>query len=59
MFEPLTQLEFQLPCSEVSAAWLGARLSFREGSAPLGDIPDTNWTTVLCKGMARLLAEEA
>jgi protoporphyrinogen oxidase len=57
VFEPLTQLKFQLPCSEVSAAWLGARLSFREGSAPLGYIPRTNWTTVLCRGMARLLAE--
>jgi protoporphyrinogen oxidase len=57
VFEPLTQLKFQLPCSEVSAAWLGARLSFREGSAPLGYIPRTNWTTVLCQGMARLLAD--
>ena len=58
IFEPLTQLKFQLPCSEVSAAWLGVRLSFREGSAPLGYIPRTNWTTVLCKGMARCLDEE-
>jgi protoporphyrinogen oxidase len=55
IFEPLTRLKFQLPCSEVSAAWLGARLSFREGSAPFGYIPRTNWTTVLCRGMARLL----
>lgn len=58
VFEPLTQLKYQLPCSEVSAAWLGARLSFREGSAPLGYIPDTNWTTVLCKGVERALAAE-
>lgn len=58
VFEPLTQLKFQLPCSEVSAAWLGARLSFREGSAPFGYIPKTNWTTVLCRGMARLLGDE-
>jgi protoporphyrinogen oxidase len=58
IFEPLTRLKFQLPCSEVSAAWLGARLSFREGSAPLGYIPRTNWTTVLCKGVARLLADQ-
>ncbi len=57
MFEPLTRLKYQLPCSEVSAAWLGARLSFREGSAPLGYIPATNWTTVLCRGVERALAE--
>jgi protoporphyrinogen oxidase len=59
IFEPLTQLKFQLPCSKVSAAWLGARLSFREGSAPFGYIPQTNWTTVLCRGVARCLGEEA
>jgi protoporphyrinogen oxidase len=58
IFEPLAQLKFQLPCSEVSAAWLGARLSFREGSAPLGYIPGTNWTTVLCQGVARCLDAE-
>jgi protoporphyrinogen oxidase len=58
IFEPLTQLKFQLPCSEVSAAWLGVRLSFREGSAPFGYIPSANWTTLLCKGMTRCLMEE-
>jgi protoporphyrinogen oxidase len=58
IFEPLTRLKFQLPCSEVSAAWLGTRLSFREGSAPFGYIPETNWTTVLCKGVAKLLDRE-
>jgi protoporphyrinogen oxidase len=57
LFEPLTQLKFELPCSEVSGAWLGARLHFREGSAALGYIPGTNWTQVLCAGMARLLEE--
>lgn len=57
LFERLTRLKFELPCSEVSGAWLGARLHFREGSAPLGYIPDANWTKVLCDGVARLLAE--
>lgn len=56
IFEDLTRLKFELPCSEVSGAWLGARLHFREGSAPLGYIPGANWTKVLCDGMARLLA---
>ncbi len=54
LFEPLTRLKFDLPCSEVSAAWLGARLYHREGAAPLGYIPGTNWTRVLCEGLARL-----
>ncbi len=57
LFEPLTRLRFELPCSEVSGAWLGARLHHREGSAALGYIPGTNWTEVLCSGMARLLNE--
>jgi protoporphyrinogen oxidase len=57
IFEDLTRLKFELPCSEVSGAWLGARLHFREGSAPLGYIPGANWTKVLCDGLARLLGE--
>jgi protoporphyrinogen oxidase len=57
LFEPLTQLKFQLPCSQVSGAWLGARLHYREGSEALGYIPDTNWTQVLCAGVATLLAK--
>jgi protoporphyrinogen oxidase len=58
LFERLTRLKFELPCEEVSGAWLGARLYFREGSAPFGCIPCANWTKVLCDGVARLLAEE-
>jgi protoporphyrinogen oxidase len=55
LFERLTQLKFELPCEEVSGAWLGARLHYREGSAPLGYIPGANWTKVLCDGVTRLL----
>jgi protoporphyrinogen oxidase len=58
LFERLTRLKFELPCAEVSGAWLGARLHFREGSAPLGYIPDANWTKVLCDGVTRLLADQ-
>lgn len=58
LFERLTRLKFELPCDEVSGAWLGARLYFREGSAPLGYIPDANWTKILCDGVTRLLAAE-
>lgn len=57
LFEPLTRLKFQLPCAEVSGAWLGARLHFREGSAPLGYIPRHNWTRVLCDGVTRLVRD--
>lgn len=57
LFEPLTRLKFELPCEEVSGAWLGARLHHREGSAALGYIPGANWTKVLCEGVTRLVAE--
>ena len=57
LFEPLTRLKFGLSCSEVSGAWLGTRLYYREGTAPLGYIPGTNWTNVLCTGLTRLLQE--
>jgi len=57
IFERLTRLKFELPCEEVSGAWLGARLRYREGSAPLGYMPGANWTKVLCDGVTRLLAE--
>jgi protoporphyrinogen oxidase len=57
LFERLTQLKFELPCSEVSGAWLGARLHYREGSAPLGYIPGANWTKALCDGVTRLLEQ--
>ena len=56
LFEPLTHIKFGLPCSEVSGAWLGARLHHREGSAPLGCIPGASWTEVLCQGLADHLA---
>jgi protoporphyrinogen oxidase len=58
IFERLTRLKFELPCDEVSGAWLGARLRYREGSAPLGYIPGANWTKVLCDGVGRLLEEQ-
>src|SRR5262249_16534716 len=55
LFEPLTRLKFELPCRAVSAAWMGERLRYREGSLPLGYIPGANWTTVLCEGVTRLV----
>jgi protoporphyrinogen oxidase len=58
IFEPLARLKFELPASEVSGAWLGARLHYREGSAPFGYIPNTTWTKALCDGVTRLLADE-
>jgi protoporphyrinogen oxidase len=55
IFEPLCRLKFECDASEVSAAWLGARLHFREGAAPLGYMPHCNWTRVLCDGMGELV----
>jgi len=57
LFEPLTRLKFELPCEEVSGAWLGARLHHREGSAALGYIQGANWTKVLCEGVTRMVTE--
>lgn len=57
LFERLCRLKFELPCDQISGAWLGARLHFREGSAPLGYIPMANWTKVLCDGVTQLLAD--
>ncbi len=57
IFEPLARLRFEVSCDELSAAWLGARLHHREGSAPLGYIPQANWTKVLCDGVSRLVEE--
>jgi len=57
IFERLSRLKFRRSCAEISGAWLGARLHFREGSSPLGYIPGTNWTKVLCDGLATLLRE--
>jgi len=58
LFESLCRLKFDRPAEEVSGAWLGARLHYREGSAPLGYIPGTNWTKTLCEGLARSLMEQ-
>jgi len=55
IFEPLARLKFERPSAELSAAWLGARLHFREGSSPLGFIPGANWTKVLCDGLTERL----
>ncbi len=57
LFEPLTRIKFDLPCDQVSGAWLGARLHHREGSAPLGYIAGANWTQRLTNGLERLLCE--
>ena len=55
IFEPLARLRFDRSCQEISAAWLGTRLHYREGSAPLGYQPGANWTTTLCDGYQALL----
>lgn len=59
IFEPLVKLRFERSCQEISAAWLGTRLHYREGSAPLGYQPGANWTTTLCSGYQALLEKLA
>ena len=51
LFDPLIRMKFGRDCEGVSAAWLGTRLFYREGSAPLGYVPQANWTTLLCDGL--------
>jgi protoporphyrinogen oxidase len=57
LFEPLCRLKFEADTSRVSAAWLGTRLAFREGSAALGYLPGDNWTRALTEGLAGQLVE--
>lgn len=57
LFDPLTMLKFRRPCREVSAAWMGERLSYREGTSPVGYIPRRNWTEVLTEGLTDRLRE--
>jgi protoporphyrinogen oxidase len=58
LFEPLTQAKFELPCGQISAAWLGARLHAREGSLPFGYIPGTTWTKSLCDRLREALSSD-
>ncbi|MHC4079288.1 MAG: FAD-dependent oxidoreductase, partial [Planctomycetota bacterium] len=57
LFDPLLKLKFGQGAEAVSAAWLGMRLHHREGTVPLGYVPDANWTTLLCDGLTHKLAE--
>ena len=56
LVDGLARLKFELSCDEVSGAWLGARLWYRQTRRRSGSIPVlADWTKVLCDGMARLL----
>ncbi len=46
-FEPLTQIKFGTPCSELSAEWLRTRLRARETSSRYGYIPNNDWVQIL------------
>ena len=47
IFDPLMDIKYGLPSSELSANWLGSRLHYQEFSKPLGFIPGTDWTKIL------------
>lgn len=49
IFTPLVDIKFGLSTDEVDAAWLGQRLSKREGASAFGYIPNTSWTDELCQ----------
>lgn len=49
IFEPLVYIKFGMRTKEISASWLGSRLSKREGSSKFGYIPSEDWTHILVK----------
>jgi len=49
IFKPLIDIKFGFSTDEANAAWLGSRLSHREGNIPFGYIPHTSWTDEMCK----------
>ena len=53
IFDPLIDIKFGLPSSEISASWLGTRLSNREGSSKFGFIPNRAWTEVIAASLAK------
>lgn len=58
IFSPLINIKFGLNPSQVSATWVGSRLSSREGSSPFGCIPGKEWTTELCASASRFLKQK-
>lgn len=51
-YEPLAQLKFGARCSELSAAWLRARVCAWEGVGRLGHIPGVTWTHQLVSALS-------
>lgn len=55
IFKPLVDIKFGFSTDQADAAWLGLRLSHREGNVPFGYIPNASWTEQMClKIIARI-----
>ncbi len=57
VFDPLMDIKYGLPSSNLSANWLGSRLHYQEFSKPLGFIPGTDWTKILNEKLAEKVRE--
>lgn len=57
VFTPLIDMKYGLGPDRLSAAWLGSRLSNREGSSKFGYMPDADWTDVLTEGLQASVRE--
>lgn len=57
IFTPLVDIKFGLSADEVDAAWLGQRLSKREGVSAFGYIPNTSWTDELCQAFKQKIIQ--
>jgi len=51
--KPLVSIKFGFSTDQADAAWLGRRLSHREGNTPFGYIPNTSWTFEMCQVFVR------
>ena len=56
-FDPLTHLNFGLPTSALSAAWLRERSQGREAHCRYGYMPNADWVSVLVQALHRELKE--
>lgn len=48
IFKPLVDIKFNLNTDQADAAWIGKRLTHKEGATPFGFIPHTSWTKDMC-----------
>lgn len=57
VFKPLIDIKFGFSTDKADAAWLGSRLSHREGAVPFGYIPGTSWTEKMCQALEKKIKD--